>query len=146
MNSFSQRNPEWARARLGESDLTIGRFGCTTTCIANLSSYFKDDLNPIQISQRIKYTPGGLVIWASCIFPSFVFERREVGRNDEEIMKALLDPKRAVILNVANGSHWVVAIGGGPTLRIADPWLGDRSTMARYKNDITGAAYFKRNA
>ncbi len=145
MQSYSQRDPRWANVRLGASNLFMGRYGCTTTCIADLSTYFGDNDNPAEVAQRLQYTTG-LIIWGSCKFPHFHFERREFGRNDANIKAALRDPNRAVILQVQNGSHWVVATGnallGG--YKIADPWFGDFSTTRRYGNSITGAAYFRR--
>jgi hypothetical protein len=145
MQSFCQRDKRWATAKLGQSQLNLGRFGCTSVCIADISTYFGDNLNPLQISQKIQYI-NGLVVWKSCMFPHFKFEWREYGRNDKNISKALADKKRAVIIQVASGSHWVVVIGNvkGP-YRIADPWFGDFADMNRYDNDITGAAYFKAN-
>ena len=131
---------------MGDSQLTLGRYGCTTTAIADLSTYFGDNLTPAEVCDRIKYLRG-LVIWQSCVFPSYKFWFREYGRNDTNIRNALADPNVAVILEVANKSHWVVATGKplvGNVFKIADPWFGDRSTMARYKNNITGASYFKR--
>lgn len=132
--------------KLGNSQLTMGRYGCTTTAIADLSTYFGGDFNPGQACQRIQYTQG-LVIWASCNFEKFRFWFREFGRNDTNIRNAIADPDVAVILNVAGGSHWVVASGRplfGKSYKIADPWLGDFNTMARYKDSIVGAAYFRR--
>lgn len=148
MRSFSQRDVQWASYMLNPSKLSIGRYGCTTTCMADLSTYFGDNLNPLQISEIIKYTPDGLVVWQSAVFKDFQFESRQIGRNDIDIKKALNDPNRAVILNVSSGSHWVVATGYDifGNLKIADPWFGDESTMKRYQDDITGAAYFKRKA
>lgn len=148
MLSFCQRDPRWADLKMGQSSLTIGRYGCTTSCIADLSTYYGDNRDPAMVSKEIQYTPGGLVIWKSCVFPHFEFDWREYGRNDEGIKKAIADPNRAVILQVNNGLHWVVATGR-PTLlnryfKIADPWLGDRADMSRYKDSITGAAYFKK--
>jgi len=147
MKILSQRNKFWANIKLGSSNLTLGRYGCTTTCISMLSDYFGAFFNPDTLARNVKlYTSDGLIIWKNLMVANFKFERREYGRNDTEIMKALKDPNRAVILEVANHSHWVVCIG--KTLfgnyKIADPWFGDISTMARYKNDITGAAYFQR--
>ena len=147
MISFSQRDPRWSSKRLGMSTLTMGRFGCTTTCISNLSTYFGDNLNPDQVRQRINYTLGGLIIWESCQFKKFRFWFREFGKKEQNIKNALADKNLAVILQVNKGSHWVVATGYdnvNKTFKIADPWFGDRSTMKRYNNDITGAAYFKR--
>lgn len=144
MLSYSQRNPKWAANKLGNSALTIGRYGCTTTCIADLSTYFGDNLNPLQVSKAIQYTRDGLILWQSCKFKHFQFWFREYGRKDTNIRNALADPKLAVILEV-DKSHWVVATGTfGADYKIADPWFGDRSTTKRY-NRITGAAYFKSN-
>jgi ABC-type bacteriocin/lantibiotic exporter with double-glycine peptidase domain len=147
MLSYSQRDPRWSQKKLGQSSLTMGRFGCTTTCIADLSTYFGDNLNPGQMVDRIKYTSGGLVIWQSCVFKNYSFWFRELRRNDTNIHNALIDPDLAVILQVNKGAHWVVATGqeiATKIFKIADPWFGDRSTMRRYKDSITGAAYFKR--
>jgi ABC-type bacteriocin/lantibiotic exporter with double-glycine peptidase domain len=146
MKSYSQRDPIWAALKMGLSPLTIGRFGCTTTCIADLSTYFGDNLNPAQVAQKIKYTLDGLIIWQSCVFKHYQFWFRDTGRDDVKIKNALADPNLAVILQVANGSHWVVATGvdANGLYKIADPWRGDRSTMKRYYNNITGAAFFRR--
>jgi ABC-type bacteriocin/lantibiotic exporter with double-glycine peptidase domain len=146
MTSYSQRDPKWNQKRLGASSLIMGRYGCTTTGIADLSTYFGDNLNPAQVADKIKYTKDGLILWQSCKFKNFEFWFREYGRKDTNIKNALADPNLAVLLEVANGSHWVVATGNyaNKVFKIADPWFGDRSTTLRYKN-ITGAAYFKRN-
>lgn len=146
MQSFSQRDARWANHKMGSSPLTLGRYGCTTTCIADLSTYFGDNLNPQQVCDHIKYTPEGLILWPSANFSKFEFWFREYSRNDVNIRNALADPNLAVILQVANQSHWVVATSKtllGNHYNIADPWFGDKSTTRRYAN-ITGAAYFKR--
>lgn len=147
MLSYSQRDPKWANKFLGSSKLTIGRFGCTITSIADLSTYFGDNYTPFDVSKICKFTPAGLLYWNSCQFGSFRFVSREYNRDDNKILQHLKDPNLAVILEVAGRSHWVVATGteGHTNLyKIADPWLGDRSTMKRYNNNITGAAYFRR--
>lgn len=141
--NFSQRDPRWATIKLGSSSLTMGRYGCTTTCIADLSFYFGDNLTPDLMVKKIQYTKDGLIIWQSCDFSTFKFERREYGRSDKNIKSALSDNNRAVILEVDN-SHWVVATSSLVTsYKIADPWFGDISTTKRYQK-ITGAAYFAR--
>lgn len=147
MQTYSQRDPGWAYFNIKGSKLSIGRFGCTLTAVADLSTYFGDNFTPNDINQKTNFTSGGLIIWNSCFYPTFHFERREYGRNDENILRAIQDPSAAVILQVAEGSHWVVATGWqkeNKTFKIADPWLGDFSNLARYNNSITGAAYFRR--
>lgn len=144
MIKLSQRDPKWASGILGKSKLTMGRYGCTTTCLSMLSDYFNMYLNPAEMSRKIKYTIDGLIIWASVYFPTFKFEKRVYGFKTEPIDISLKDPKKAVILQV-QGNHWVVALGRIPltnTYRIADPWFGDVSTTLRYKNQITGSAHF----
>lgn len=146
--SYSQRDKKWATKVMTPSKLTIGRYGCTTTCIADLSTYFGDNLTPANVCDKIKYTRDGLVLWASASFKTFKFSLREYGQKDANIKKALSDPNMAVILQVSYGSHWVVATGYDAVnnvFKIADPFYGDRSTMKRYGNNITGASYFVRN-
>jgi len=144
MLSFCQRNPKWGNLKLGSSVLTMARYGCTTTAISDLSTYFKPTMiiTPDKMCQYLKYTSGGLIIWESCQFTNFKFEKRIYGRNDLLIKECLKDPNRAIILEVDN-SHWVVSTGvnlfGG--YKIADPWFGDFATTKRYKQ-ITGSAVF----
>lgn len=141
---LSQRDPKWADTRLGKSKLTIGKFGCTITCIAMLSDYFGHDVTPDQIATKLaRFTPEGLLIWQSLNLPTMKFEKRLYGQHPDAIAESLRDPNKAVILEV-QGKHWVVALGKDVLgrMRIADPWFGDRSTMNRYKGQITGSAHF----
>lgn len=145
LKSFSQRAPEWAALLIPGSKLTIGRYGCTLTSIADLSTYFGDNLTPDRVAGMCRFTTEGLIIWQSCNFGHFKFERRENFRNDANIKAALQDPNMAVILEVANHSHWVCAIAPyNDSYRIADPWLGDKVILSKRYANITGAAYFKR--
>lgn len=144
--SLSQRDAAWASVLLPGTKLTIGRYGCLVTSIADLSSYFGNSLRPDEIAGLCKFTPDGLLYWNTAVFKEFEFERREQGFNPLNIVVAIQDPNRGVALQVANGSHWVVGEGYDTLLKkitIADPWLGDMCEVSRYSN-ITGAAYFKR--
>lgn len=153
---LSQRDPRWAQKHLGASSLTVGRYGCTTSCISMLSDYFGCYKSPLELAQEINlYTkPGnplgeGLVIWEylNKIFKGMAFDHRQRGRFDQDIMLSLKDPNKACILQVDNGQHWVVALG--KTLfrndyRIADPWFGDKRTALGTYRNITGSAHFVR--
>lgn len=147
MRILSQRDPLWAQLPLGASKLTVGRFGCTTTCISMLSDYFGCFRTPAQIARVIEYyTGGGLIIWKKLGFSLMAFERRLHGRDDVEIHRALKDPKRAVILEVNNGAHWVVALRStliGNSYIVADPWDGTKVDVIKRYHNITGAAYFR---
>lgn len=144
---YSQRDPLWAEKAIGNTFYTIGRYGCTLTCIAMLASYFNEKLTPLDIARRCRYTEDAKIIWASVKFENFEFDGRYYQENREMIDNALKDPNRAVILQVNNSKHWVVATSKTFFLdkyKIADPWYGDRATMARYGNQINGFALFTR--
>jgi hypothetical protein len=150
MKYLSQRDPKWAADKLGESTLTIGRWGCTTTAISMLSDYFNCYQSPLDIAKNVhNYTSDGLIIWGNLSFDKMDFVRREYGRNDTNLHEALKHPDKAVILQVNNGAHWVTAARPtkiGSDYVIIDPWDGTKTkAIARYHN-ITGAAYFERNA
>lgn len=143
---LNQRDPRWANAPLGHTPYKIGKYGCLVTCISMLSSYFQPFMDPTHLAKILRFTDSGLLIWSSVHFAGFEFYRREYCRNNARIKEHLHDPKLAVVLQVSGNSHWVVASGFSWLTRlfkIVDPWLGDRATMARYGDDISGAAYFR---
>lgn len=147
MQIFSQRDPRWRGALVGKSGRTLGQIGCLVTGLAMLSDYFKPTRNPFEMLQMLKFTDDGRVYWSSVHFENWEFYKRVYGREQAQILRHIKDPNLAVILEVANKSHWVVATGVQyftGAIRIADPLFGDRSTVRRYQNNITGAAYFKR--
>lgn len=147
MSYFSQRDPRWVKDYLGESKLTVGRFGCTTTAISMLSSYFGCLRLPSELAHDVhNYTKDGLIIWKNLTFPKMKFVSREYMRNDEKIREYLKDSGKAVIFEVNNHAHWVVGVK--PTLIgndyvIVDPWDGKKKTLLKSYRNITGAAYFQ---
>ncbi len=145
--TFSQRDPKWANVKIGDTDFTIGRYGCVITSIAMLSSYFLPTVTPDVLARRFKFDKEGRILWNSVDLENFWFDFRVRQRCDDQVKAALSDPGRAVILEVSNGLHWVVGLSRsflGGTFRIADPWLGDRATLQRYDNTYCGAAFFVR--
>lgn len=143
MKILSQRDPLWTDKKLGASSLTIGKYGCTTTCLSMLTDYFGSYMRPDAIAgQKDWYTKDGLVLWSKMKLP-MKFVKRTYGRDDVAFGKALKDPKTAVIFEV-QGKHWVLGLSRNifGSYKIADPWFGDKSTTSRYKDQITGAAFF----
>ena len=142
-----QRDPRWAQVRIGESHATLGRSGCTCSCLSMLSSFFDCFQTPDQIaSHNGWFNTLGEVLWNKLQFARMVFTNRQYGRNDIMIKAAIKGPNTAVMLQVAHGSHWVVALR--PTLLgrsyiVADPWLGDSCDVIKRYGNITGAAYFR---
>lgn len=148
MTYFSQRDPKWSQEKLGESTLTVGRYGCTTCCLSMLSSYFGCTKLPITLAHDVKnYTKDGLIIWKNLSFQKMKFIERGYTRDDAKIREHIANPHKAVILQVDNGSHWVVGVRStyvGNDYWIVDPWDGKRKTLNKSYRNITGAAYFER--
>ncbi len=137
INYLNQRDERWARTIIGSGNLTVGRWGCTTTCLSMLSQFFGCYQDPGQIASDKGNYDGSEVNWMKLHFPTFSFRWREgsyFGPSviDMNMIKSYLshgdnsqtDKDRAVILEVANRSHWVVGLWptyDGDILCI-DPW------------------------
>ena len=154
MKYLSQRDNQWAQVSLGRSRATVGRYGCTTTCISMLTDYFGYWHSPKDLAKEIiQYTyhpkypkqSEGLILWPSVDNTKCMkFEKRLYGRKDDEILISLADPKKAVIFEV-NGCHWVVGVKKtmfGNDYWIIDPWDGKKKTLTEGKYRITGSAHF----
>lgn len=113
-----------------------------------LSDYFGKPITPDWIaSHNDWFTPAGLVNWQKFAIPGMAFAGRGQGRDDQLIQACLKDPNRAIMLEVNNGSHWVVALSKtffGNDYNIADPWDGTKTAAIKKYHNITGAAHWKR--
>lgn len=113
-----------------------------------LTSYFGNFIYPDVIAKKeTNYTKDGLIIWQNLQFDAMTFEKRLYGENIIEIQKSLLDPNKAVILNVNDGQHWVVALRKtlfGNSYIVADPWFGDKCDVRKRYRNITGTSHFLR--
>jgi len=142
---YSQRDERWADKQIGQSDLKMGRYGCTVCCVAMLTTYFRDNFTPDELLKKLQFTSDGLLIWSSCVFPYFKFNLRDYSPSKSVILAHLKDPKLAVILKVGNINHWVVAYHYNKItgrFLVADPWFGKLVDLKLYDNKITGAVYF----
>ena len=149
MKILSQRDPKWAPDKLGSSQLTLGKFGCTTTCISMLTDFFGCFQSPLQIAHNIhNYTKEGLIIWENLKFDKMKFDTRIRWAPGENVINnALRDLNQAIMLEVNNHSHWVLALRKtliGKSWIVADPWSGDKCDVLKRYHNITGAAIFKR--
>lgn len=147
MVKLSQRNPLWATHKIGQTSITIGRFGCTITGLSMLSDYYGSFHNPAELADQLKFTVEGLVIWSSlpAVLP-FHLEHRLYHDDRTAIEEAIQDPKRSALLQV-DGYHWVVATGLVSKTKhynIVDPWDGKKKTTSSYGH-VTGCAIFIRN-
>lgn len=149
MRYLSQRNIDWASEKLGMSKLTLGRFGCTTTCVSMLSDYFGAFVSPVALAHNANlYTNDGLFIWKNFKNQKMKFVRRSYGEDRGAIIQAMKGKDSAVILQVNDGQHWVVGVRPtylGKDYVIVDPWDGRKRTLKSAYKNVTGAAFFARS-
>jgi hypothetical protein len=161
INYLSQRDERWAETTIGSGALKIGRYGCTTTCLSMLTDFFGCYQDPGQIAQDKTNYAGSEVNWTTLHFPTFSFRWREgsyfgPSNIDLEMIKSYLahgdnsqtDRDRAVILEVANRSHWVVGLWWNEyenDLLCIDPWTGRSCWLFKTYQNITGASLFVRS-
>ena len=153
---LSQQDPRWSMDKIGDSTMTIWRYGCTTTCISMLTDYFGCYQTPDKIATNLKNYIGGNVWWSNLDFPTFSFrweDGNQMTKNpkdvDLNIVKAWLapNPDRACILEVANGSHWVVGLWYNDydqDILAIDPWTGTTCYVFKTYKNITEASLFIR--
>ena len=73
------------------------------------------------------------------------FQSRLRARDDKSIMASIKSPMQAVMLNVNNGNHWVVAIRKAIFTNdywCVDPWDGQIKLAAKTYRNIVGSAHF----
>ncbi len=150
MTVLSQRDPRWAKKKLGFSTLTIGGYGCTLTCLTMLINQFsKIQYTPNEVNDKLKKVnafTGALLIWSRVpiAFPFLKFNKRAYNYNNLEVALYVYVKKTPVMVEV-NGAkigapkHWVLFIGGG---KMNDPWTGKQSSTNTYP--LTGYSLFEK--
>lgn len=145
---LTQQDKRWNTTKLGNTEFTIGRYGCLTTCVSMATQYYNTTVEPKvtyslppKLAKSLTFTPQGLLVWSS--LSSIGLSRRErfYGQQDDKIRDAIKNPMTVCVLNVNHGNHWVLAysrnwLGG---YNVIDPWDGKRKGTSGF-SDITGGA------
>lgn len=143
MEKLSQRDPRWSKIKLGFSNVTIGGYGCTITCLAMLAGTTPDKVN--EAMKRVGgYANGNLVIWSKVpqALPNLRFVKRVNGYNNDDV-KANVPCLVEVDFDGTprtDDRHWVVFKGNH---LLNDPWTGTE----RYTNVypiLKGYAIYKK--
>lgn len=162
VNYLCQRDAKWANKMIGDSNVSIGRMGCLITCLSMASQFFGCYQSPDQIASNVKWFDTASLIWINMSFPSMSFRWREGSqiangdaKFDLEVLKAYLahgdnrpsDNNRVALINVANGSHWVLGLWYNDTekdILAIDPWTGKTCWIYQTYGNITGGALMVR--
>jgi ABC-type bacteriocin/lantibiotic exporter with double-glycine peptidase domain len=138
MKIISQRATLWQKETIGKTQLTIGRFGCTITCLSMLSSVYGPYITPPVLAKKLNFTKDGRILWPSIDkVLGYKFKWRGYGKPKDSKVPLLLEVDHA---------HWVVGKEKkGDVYVIHDPWDGVETTSSRYAK-ITGYAEFEFNS
>jgi len=144
MKILGQQDHRWNNEKIGKTQFTIGKIGCLTTCISMAISKFTGDYPyPDQLSRILKYDNRGILSYNSDFSPL-----KYVGRFNylsiATVEKYANSTDKAVILQINNGAHFVIANRvENSKIIIYDPWLGDECEVySRYKK-VTGMRLFE---
>lgn len=133
---YKQTDSRWNWVTLGSSGKTLGRIGCTTTCLAMTESYRTGStITPKTMASRLSYNSGGSLYWPS----NYVTSVSSTGYLTK--IKSLLDSGKPVIVGFKKYSgtmHWVVVTGyvnsgaSASDFIINDPGSNTRTTLAQF--------------
>jgi len=150
VTSFTQRDPRWANKKLGFSNLTIGGYGCTLTCLSSLISYvYQEEYQPDKVNDLLKKANayvGGLVLWSRIplAFNKLRWIKRVYAYNNLETSIYVYIRKMPVLVEVnavkiGAARHWVLFLGNQKCL---DPWSGNIISTSTYPP--TGESFIQR--
>lgn len=125
---YSQTDSRWSGVYLGTSGKTLGKIGCTTTCLAMTESYRTGTaIRPDDMAGKLSYSSSGSLYW-----PANYRTTTSVSFSN---IKNILDQGKPVILGLRTASystHWVVITGySGNTYYVNDPGSSSRTTLAQ---------------
>jgi len=142
-----QRDPKWRNKRIGQSNLTIGNYGCTISCLSMFSDWYKGYKDPSWMSENLKFTQDGKLLWQSITQSSLPmkFVYRYYKRDDKKILE-ILKSKDGVCLIEVNRNHWVALVGYSRIygFKVNDPYYNDTIYLNRRYKLITGFAEITR--
>ena len=140
MTLYCQRDPKWAGKTIGNSNSTIGAYGCTISCIASLSSWYGCDHDPAWMAKNLRFLRD-LVLWQSISEKlCFKWVWRQYGYNESKILASLGGKTTSCLLQVYS-RHWVVGIRKvGWYYYVADPYTGKRRFYPA--SAISGSSHF----
>ena len=141
MKPFSQRDKRWVNHKIGETNSTLGRYGCTITCLAMMA-----ELSPDITESKLDFQKD-LILWQSISKEKLGLEFVWRGYiYDNQVVKETIEEFGACLVEVdwdgsskTTGKHWVLFIGNG---RMIDSYTGKECSTSKYPL-LTGFAIIK---
>eukprot|EP01117_Protostelium_nocturnum_P015455 TRINITY_DN59_c0_g1_i1.p2 TRINITY_DN59_c0_g1~~TRINITY_DN59_c0_g1_i1.p2 ORF type:complete len:185 (+),score=40.40 TRINITY_DN59_c0_g1_i1:68-622(+) len=123
-----QCNRAWAGQRIGTCSETICKIGCAMSSVANALPHTNggNAWTPGTLDHWLTthggYSSGCLIIWSTVRPLGLIFEGQ--GRHSlQDLINIAGDCKKAAIVNVRAGHHWVLITGyaGNGNFHVSDP-------------------------
>ena len=136
---YHQRDEKWKNISLGDSGVTIGKSGCTVSCLAASEQFLKKKtITPKTIAQTADFTSDGCIYWLDGYVP---YKHTDMQKNLQKIYELLQQGKPVLYggFTPSHKQHWVLVIGyteNGEKLSakdfiIMDP-MNRHETLAEY--------------
>ena len=141
MKELAQRDPQWKDIKLGNSNLTIGDYGCCITSLSMLAG-----LTPIEVNDRLKSVngfQGALVLWSKIqeaipwlkwTWRGYIYENNNVLDTIEKEGGCLVEVDFDGNNSRTDDKHWVLFKGNK---KMNDPWTGKEESTNKY-SPLTG--------
>lgn len=146
MYVLSQRDSRWNTKTIGDTELTVGRYGCLITSLCMLyTKFWKKPLYPNEVCKTWKFDSSGRLLWTQTHFDGMEFVLRGYDYNFSKIKEYANNPNKGVVVFL-DGVHWnAVSSVIGPWIILHDPWLG--KVLWNWKSiykEISGYALFNK--
>lgn len=136
MTLYSQRDPRWSNTKLGTSNVTIGGYGCTLTCLSMLANIPPDEANKRMIAGGA-FAKQNLVDWTKLSNTTLNLSLEWRGWTyDNNAVKSAISRFGACLVEVdfdgterTDDRHWVIFIGNQ---KMWDPWTGTERPTSTY--------------
>lgn len=141
-----QLDPKWKNVKIGQSNVTVGGFGCTiSSCCMALQKLRGWFANPGDAAQYWAFTLKGEIIWRECPFNGMKFIWRGYSPDLDKVAEYANSETKAAILEVNHGAHWVyLEKYADNRLHIIDPIDGKKYASLPSKYKFTGYALFEK--
>lgn len=142
---LSQKNPQWARLRIGKSSATVRDFGCTiTSCCMALQKLRGVSASPKDAAKFWKFNLKGEILWTTTSFQGMNFVWRGYTGDIAKVTSYANSPTKAVIIEVNHRKHWLYLESVvNRIMTVCDPIDGKRYVGLPVKYKFTGYALFE---
>lgn len=134
---LSQRNLLWKYKKLGNSNVTIGDYGCVITCLTMISKMLDVSRVNDLFKEKEVYVEQNLVYWVKVpdALSNLVFKWRSWTYNNKEVLDWIKKGFPVIVqvdaapIGSPRTDHYVVFIGDQ---KLIDPWDGKIKPTSTY--------------